>query len=167
MHGPFFTNSVVSIAPAHAGHVADVVRVDDAGVAEAVFEMLGLRDRLVDVAARERTERTASSARPGRTGWFVGLAEQQLGRGRHLLADPRGQKAASCPRKSLLGTSCLCSPSPTVVIAMRVRASTSRAESRTAPARSIAASIWSKTLPTTKTSFSAMHSRLLSYKRLE
>ena len=47
---------------------------------------------------------------------------------------------------SLAGTSCLWSPSPTLTIATLVSASISRALSRTAPARSIAASISSKTL---------------------
>ena len=61
------------------------------------------------------------------------------------------------------GTACFLSPSPTVVIATRVSASTSVAERRTAPARSIAPIIRSNTSSTTNTSFSAMQSRLLSY----
>ena len=110
---------------AHLGHVANVGRVDDRRVAEAMLVVLGLGDRLVDVRhANDGKERHHLLDGDERVR-LVDFAEQQLAVGRDGATHGAASTAASLPMKSLWATSCLCSPSPAVVIACCVRRSIS------------------------------------------
>ena len=111
-----------------------------------------------------RTARTASSARPARTGCDSSVSPKSSSTSRrHALADAAGQHGRVLADE-ILGRHVV------LVFAFADRgdrhfgqARRSRAAfSRTAPARSMAAIIASNTSSTTKTSFSAMQSRLLS-----
>ncbi len=95
---------------------------------------------------------------------FVGLAEQQFAFRAARCARHLGPaRRRLCRGSSCRGHRACRAPSPACTIATDVSLSTSAALSRTAPARSMACIIASKTCATTKTSFSAMQSRLLSY----
>ena len=96
MQGPFFTNSVVSRHAAHLGHVVHVGRVDDGRVAETVFNIDGLGDRLVDVAAADNGRNGIICSTATKRVGFVGLAEEQLDVGATLLPAARASITASC-----------------------------------------------------------------------
>ncbi len=166
MQGPFLTNSVVSMTRPMRGHVADVVRVDDAGVPEAVFVVAGLLRSPRRRRGSGRRARTASSARRARTGSDSSVSPNSSSRlARHLPARAGGQHGGVLAEEILAGH----------VVALvafadlrdgRCGVSRSTSAERSAAPRRLAPwpAIMLRRRPTatTKTSFSAMQSRLLS-----
>ena len=119
MHGPFFTNSVVSMTRPILVMFCTLFEWMMLVCRKPCSCFLGLGDRLVDVAAAdERHERHHLLDGHERV-VLVGLAEEQLG----LVGDvacrppwparPRPGRGSPCA-----ATSCLCSPSPTWMIAL-------------------------------------------------
>ena len=123
----------------HARHIANVGRVNDGRVAEAVFVVLRFVDGLIHITTTNEGNEGHHLFDGNEGIRFVGFTKQKLDVVRNFAVRPLGQAVAGPGRDSpLAGTSCRSAPSPTCVMAAAVRRSTSLAVRRTAPAFSIA-----------------------------
>ena len=131
-------------------------------MAETVLGLLGLGNRLVHVPAADEGQEGHHLLDGHERVRVVRFAENHLGGGGDRLADGLGQHGRILADEVLGSHVVLVSPFAHAGDGHLGEGVDLLAQSRTAPARSMAAIIASKTDATTKTSFSAMHSRLLS-----